>query len=418
MNQPLFVLSQEDWSLHRKGELDQQRHARKIKEAIKHQLTDLVSEESIITSQGDRIVKVPIRGMDEPKFRYNYSDKPQVGQGKGGTQIGDVIGKAAPGGQQPGKGREGQPGDQPGVDYYEADVTVDELADLIFEDLQLPRLKPKSAADMSVDDIRFNDIRRKGMMGNIDKRRTLMESIKRRALSGNGGSGGAALAGESVSGWDASSADYGASAWSAAPAYAGAGLIRNEDMRFKTWEDIRKPQTAAVVLAMMDTSGSMGPFEKYISRSFFFWMVRFLRTKYEQVQVRFLAHDTEAKQVEEEAFFTKGESGGTKCSSVYELALGLLDREFPTQLYNAYAFHFSDGDNLDSDNATTAGLVRQLLDRVNMLGYGEIRRYGQGGRLWEAMNQIQHEAFTRAVLREKGDVYPTLKGFFGEAATG
>lgn len=404
MHEPLFVLSQEDWSLHRKGELDQQRHSRRIKEAIKNNLSDLVSEESIITSQGGRILKVPIRGMDEPRFRYDYSGKKQVGQGSGGTKVGDVVGQAAPDGQK-GSEERGQAGDRPGVDYYEAEITVDELAELIFEDLQLPRLKPKSAADLTVDDIRFNDIRRKGMMGNIDKRRTLMEAMKRRALSGQGGSDpsdAAAAYGQPALHAEESGQPY-------------PSLIANEDLRFKTWEDIRKPQSSALVLAMMDTSGSMGSFEKYLARSFYFWMVRFLRTKYEQVQVCFLAHDTEAKQVDEEAFFTKGESGGTRCSSVYQLALELLETQYPSQYYNAYAFHFSDGDNLDSDNIAAANLVRGLLDKVNMLGYGEIRRHGQGGRLWNAMSAIQHEAFIRSVLREKGDVYRTLKDFFGEA---
>lgn len=406
MQEPLFVLSQDDWSLHRKGELDQQRHTKKVKEAIKRNLSDLVSEEAIITSQGDQIVKVPIRGMDEPKFRYDYSDKQQVGQGSGGTEVGDVIGQAGQGqGRQKGPGQGSGPGagDQPGIDYYEADITVDELAELIFEDLQLPRLKPKNEVDLTVEDIRFNDVRRKGMMGNVDKKRTLMESIKRRALSGYGSdlSSGSGFAAEEV------------------PFSAGGmGLIRNEDMRFKTWEDIRKPQSSAVVMAMMDTSGSMGPFEKYIARSFFFWMVRFLRTKYEQVEICFLSHDTEAKRVGEEAFFTKGESGGTRCSSVYKLALELLESEYPPSHYNAYAFHFSDGDNLDSDNAVTSALVREMLERINMLGYGEIRRYGMGGRLWESMADISHEAFSRSVLREKGDVYRTLKSFFGEAAVG
>ncbi|MDF2921435.1 MAG: stress response protein [Paenibacillaceae bacterium] len=439
MQDPLFVLSQDDWSLHRKGERDQERHSKKVKEAIKRNLTDLVSEESIITSQGERIVKVPIHGLDEPRFRYDYGKEQHVGQGTGGTKKGDVVGRASPGGQQPGQGQEGQPGDQPGAEYYEAEVTVDDLAELIFEDLSLPRLKPKSETDLSVEDIRFNDIRRKGMMGNIDKRRTLMESLKRRSLagggypgdghsedghSGNGHSGGGySRGGHSGGGYSGDGHSGGRSGDSsslgnAAGGSAGAGLIRNEDMRFKTWEEVRKPQSSAVVFAMMDTSGSMGSFEKYIARSFYFWMVRFLRTKYEQVDVCFLAHDTEAKQVAEEAFFSRGESGGTRCSSVYQLALELLDRRYPASLYNAYAFHFTDGDNMDSDNELSTQLVKKLLERTNLLGYGEIRRYMRTSRLWDAFSHIRHDAFTLAVLQEKGDVHATLKRFFGETAAG
>lgn len=403
MTGPLFVLSREDWSLHRKGELDQLRHSRKVKEAIKNNLADLVSEEAIIASQGGRIVKVPVRGMDEPKFRYDQSDKQQVGQGSGGTKVGDTIGRAAPG---QGQGREA--GDQAGTDYYEAEMSVDELAELIFEDLQLPRLKPRTAPDQTVEDIRFHDVRRTGMMGNVDKRRTLIEAMKRRALSGHAGEGPGAAA------FDDSPVKGSRAGTAAASSPSGTFAIHNEDIRFKTWDDFRKPQSAAVVLAMMDTSGSMGTFEKYISRSFFFWMVRFLRTKYESVQVCFLAHDTEAKEVDEPSFFTKGESGGTRCSSVYALALDVLEKRFPSQLYNAYAFHFSDGDNLDSDNIRTMELVLKLLEQVNMLGYGEIRRYGQGGRLWDAMSSISHDGFSRSVLRDKQDVYHTLKSFFGE----
>jgi sporulation protein YhbH len=237
---------------------------------------------------------------------------------------------------------------------------------------------------MTVDDIQFNDIRKRGMMSNVDKRRTLIQSLKRRSLSGS--------------------------------ALSGDGMINSEDLRFKTWEEIQKPQSSAVVLAMMDTSGSMSTFEKYISRSFFFWMVRFLRNKYENVKIRFLSHHTEAQEVNEEAFFTKGESGGTRCSSVYELALRLVEQDHPAQLYNIYAFHFSDGDNLDSDNALTIKLATELADRTNLFGYGEIRQYQYHGKqLWDAMSAVRHPAFITSVLREKGDVHRTLKAFFGDS---
>ncbi|WP_410513108.1 sporulation protein YhbH [Paenibacillus sp. BR2-3] len=394
MDKRLFVIERDDWSLHRKGEIDQERHKRKVKEAIRHNLADLVSEESIIMPQGDKIIKVPVRSLDEPKFRYDSKGEPQVGQGQGGTQVGDVIGQAGSDGSD-GAGRGGhEAGDQPGTDYYEAELTIDELADLVFEDLKLPRLKPKAAPDMTIEDIRFDDVRKQGMMSNVDKRRTLFEAIKRQAL---GGVPSGETQPDPVSG----------------PVL---GPIIGDDMRYKTWEDIRKPQSSAVVLAMMDTSGSMGSFEKYVARSFYFWMVRFLRTKYENVQIRFLSHCTEAKEVDEESFFRKGESGGTKCSSVYELALRIMDADYPPDLYNVYAFHFSDGDNLDSDNMLTVRLASGLLERVNMLGYGEIRQYSTYGskQLWEAMSGLAPPSFIRAILKEKEDVFKTLKAFFGD----
>lgn len=401
MDNRLFMIARDDWSLHRKGELDQERHKRKVKEAIRQNLADLVSEESIIMPQGDKVIKVPIRSLDEPKFRYNYKNEPQVGQGQGGTQVGDVIGQAGPPGSTgPGKGGR-EAGELPGEDVYEAEVTIDELAELVFEDLQLPRLKPKASPDMTVPDIRFDDVRKQGMMSNVDKRRTLFEAIKRQALSGGLSP---QVAAESYS-------------LPELPSSAGSvlGPITGDDLRYKTWEDIERPQSSAVVLAMMDTSGSMGTFEKYVARSFFFWMTRFLRTKYDNVQIRFLAHTTDAKEVDEEAFFHKAESGGTKCSSVYELALRILENEYPPGQHNAYAFHFSDGDNLDSDNPVTLRLAGELLERVNMLGYGEIRQNVYGSKqLWEALSALSSPSFTRSLLKEKEDVFKTLQAFFGE----
>ncbi|MNI60490.1 hypothetical protein D3C73_1157110 [compost metagenome] len=166
---------------------------------------------------------------------------------------------------------------------------------------------------------------------------------------------------------------------------------------------------------MMDTSGSMGTFEKYVARSFFFWMTRFLRTKYDNVTIRFLAHTTDAREVDEEAFFHKAESGGTKCSSVYELALRILENEYPPDRHNAYAFHFSDGDNLDSDNPVTVRLAGELLEHVNMLGYGEIRQHVYGNKqLWEALSALSTPSFSRSLLKTKEDVFKTLQVFFGE----
>ena len=75
-----------------------------------------------------------------------------------------------------------------------------------------------------------------------------------------------------------------------------------------------------------------------MARSFFFWMTRFLRTKYETVEIEFIAHHTEAKVVTEEEFFSKGESGGTICSSAYRKALELIDQKYdPVSLISIHS---------------------------------------------------------------------------------
>ena len=375
-----FLISRDDWSLHRKGEIDRQRHQEKVREAIKKNLADIVSEESIILHDGRKVVKVPIRTLDEFHFRFNHSKQKHGGQGDGKSKQGDIIYSDPRGhGRDRSKGKGA--GEEPGVDYYEAEITVDELADMIFEDLGLPNLEQKKKPEIASESVEYKDIRKKGVSSNIDRKKTILEAIKRNAMKGN-------------------------------TEFTG---ITPEDLRFKTWETTYKYESNAVVLAMMDTSGSMGPFEKYIARSFFFWMVRFLRTKYNNVQIVFLAHHTEAKETTEEEFFTKGASGGTRCSSAYKLALEIIEKRYSPQDYNVYAFHFSDGDNLASDNENCISLINKLLQVCNMVGYGEIEGpYYYSGTLRTAFKRIRNPNFTVVSIKGKSGVYPALKKFFSQ----
>jgi len=191
--------------------------------------------------------------------------------------------------------------------------------------------------------------------------------------------------------------------------------VSNDDLRFKTWEPQFKRETSAVVIAMRDVSGSMGEFEKYITRSFYFWMVRFLRTKYHNVKIVFITHHTEAQEVDEQAFFELGESGGTRVSSAYKLALDIVNERYNPERWNIYPFHFSDGDNWgDADNRLCLELVQQLLQRSNVFGYGEIQEYNYGSSttLMSAFSGLSDSRFIPVVIRGKSDVYPALRKFF------
>ncbi|MBM7647674.1 sporulation protein YhbH [Bacillus ectoiniformans] len=371
-----FAISKEDWSLHRKGYDDQVRHKEKVQEALRKNLPDLVTEESIILSQGNEVVKIPIRSLDEYKIRYNYEKNKHVGQGDGDSQVGDVVARDGSGQKAPGKGKEA--GDQAGEDYYEAEVSFMELQQAFFNELALPDLQKKEHSPFTVEEVEFNDIRKTGLMGNVEKKKTLMTAFKRNALTGE----------------------------------AKFHPILPEDLKFRTWNEIEKPHSKAVILAMMDTSGSMGVWEKYMARSFFFWMVRFLRTKYETVEIEFIAHHTEAKVVSEEDFFTKGESGGTICSSAYRKALELIDEKYQPSRYNIYPFHFSDGDNLSSDNPRCVKLVSELMKKSNMFGYGEVNQYNRNSTLMSSYKNIKDEKFRHFILKQKADVFHSMKHFF------
>lgn len=377
MDNKNFVISEEDWSLHRKGFDDQKRHQDKIKEVLKKKLPEVISEENIILSRGKEIIRIPIRSLDEYKIRYNSSNQKHVGQGdgNGNPNVGDVIGKdASQDANQAGENA----GDTPGVDYYEAEVDFETIEEAFFSQLELPNLKQKEMDNVTTESIEFNDIRKQGLTGNIDKKRTMLAAYLRNALEGN-------------------------------PSFSP---IYPDDLRYKTWNEVVKPESKAVVIALMDTSGSMGQFEKYVARSFYFWMVRFLRKKYETVDVEFVAHHTEAKVVDEESFFTKGESGGTICSSAYRKAIELIETKYSPSRYNIYVFHFSDGDNLTSDNRRVMEALDKLFQYVNMFGYGEVNQFNRYSTLMQTFKKIDHPLFKHYILRNREDVFYAMKEFF------
>ena len=370
-----FHLSTSEWDLYQKANKDLRRHNEKVEEAIKENLPQLLSEESIVMSGDEGVTRLPVRSLNEYKLRYGSSEGSQVGQGDGSSEVGDVLGKLPSDG--PGKG-EGA-GSEPGMDYYEANVSLEDIEEHLFSELELPDLEQRDLVmNSQVPDLVFRDIRKKGLMGNIDKRRTLQTAVKRSAIAGNR---------ELFS-------------------------IHEDDLRFRTWEEVQKPESRAVVFAMMDTSGSMGTWEKYIARSFFFWMKRFLESKYNMVNIVYIAHHTEAKVVDEDAFFSKGESGGTICSSAYQKALELINSDYSPSLYNIYPVHFSDGDNLSSDNQRCVDLVKALTKFSTLFAYGEINPYGRKSTLMDVYQKIQDKKNRLYVFKEKGDIYNALKHFF------
>jgi len=378
-------IQRNDWSLQRKGIIDQERHQERVKEAIRKNLGSIVSNEAIILSDGKRTVKVPMRALDEYKFRFDYRKRKHVGQGDGKTRVGDVIARESAPGQGTGGG---QAGHEAGAEYYEAEVNIDEIAALIFEDLHLPFLQEKAKKAVQSRKTQFNEIRRTGVIANLDKRRMIMENIRRNAREGQG---------------------------------AKFGDIKKDDLRFKTWEEVMRYESNAVVIAMIDVSGSMGEFKKYVARSFYFWMVRFLRTKYDNVDIVFISHHTEAREVTEEQFFTQGESGGTVVSSAYQLALDIIKLRYKPADWNIYPFHFSDGDNYYSDNDEAVRLAEEMIATCNLFGYGEIGEEGSAsyrrasGALLSIFNDRlkEKEAFVGVRIDDKEDVYPALKQFFG-----
>jgi sporulation protein YhbH len=372
------------WDLRRRALKDSIRHDTRVKEAIRQNLKELIAEENIITSDGRKLVKIPLRYLDQYRFRFGSLGS---GMGQGVGQVGDIIARDSE------RGDGEQPGEQPGEQVYEAEISVEELTRMMLEDLALPWLEDKDQQEIITTTYQFDEVRRKGSMANIDKKRTLLENVKRHA----------------------------------ARKQPKVGAFHDDDLRFRVWSVREEHHSNAAVYLLMDRSGSMTTEKKYIAKSFFFWLVRFLRLKYKTIDTVFIAHDTEAQVVPEQDFFTISNSGGTMCSSAYRVALAHLQQHHPASRWNNYVFHFSDGDNWEEDNARCKELVMQLLQQTTMLGYGEIRYRDEAtfygwvksfnpawSTLHKDLSAIAHPHFVTVCIKQKEDVYQALQTFFGK----
>lgn len=424
---------------------DRSRHRLKIREAIRKNIADIVAEEAIIGRSNDRIVKVPIRGIKEYQFVYG-SNNPQVGEGTGDTQEGQVLGKS----EQEKEGKGGKAGDKPGVDYYETDITLEELIDIMFEDLELPFQEQKKLREIPAQAKRKSlGYRKKGIRAHLSLYRTASERIRRlqnvkrnivaierlikdrmTALSAAEERGDE----EAIERLNAETRElreqlvelheYVEAIRSFKEEKAESGDVseipgrfpfRKDDLRFRRRKEHPEKESNAVVICIMDTSGSMDTLKKYLARSFFFLLHSFVQTKYDKVEVAFVAHHTKAREVTEEEFFHKGESGGTCISSGYQKALEIIHERYHPSLWNIYAFHCSDGDNFDSDNEKALKAAGQLCDVCNIFGYGEIKpkeSFSYGSSLMELFsNKIDSDNYKALLIENKEGVWSAFREF-------
>ncbi len=386
---------------------DRQRHRDKLREAIRDNIADIISEESIIGRHKDRVIKVPIRGIKEYRFVFGDNNS-QTGTGQGDTQPGQVVGKAGNDGEGVGKA-----GDQPGTDIYETDVTLEELIEIMFEDLELPDMERKVLREVLSERIaKRKGYRKAGVRVHLDRRRTARARIRRKvAISDSQESSNTpALSTGHTIPPSVSQEDNPVVDEERFP-------FRREDLIYKRLVEDTREESNAVVMCIMDTSGSMDSMKKYLARSFFFLLFQFVSTKYQNVELVFVGHHTQAKEVTEEEFFHKGESGGTLISSGYNKALEIVHNRYHPSIWNVYAFHCSDGDNFDSDNANAIKAAKELCDVCNLFGYGEIKPLGSHyyeSSMLDMFRRIDADNFQSVLIERKEDIWPSFKAFLSK----
>ncbi len=407
---------------------DRRRHRQLVEESIKRNIVDIIAEESIIGQSKDKKIKIPIKSIKEYSFIYGKNTN-GVGSGDGSEKRGDIIGRENSG--KNGNG-EGMAGNEEGEDIYETEITIEELITYLFEDLNLPDIDKKKLSEVISKSTKMKGYQLKGIPPRLAKKRSVIEKIKRKqafkrdnecinddSLKYNNHSDSGLNKGYSSPNSNLNKS-YSSPNSNLNESFSNPNSnslkkrfpFMEEDLRYKRVKEAQKRDFNAAVICIMDVSGSMYQTKKYLARSFYFLLYQWIRTKYSNVEVVFISHTTTAKEVNENEFFHKGESGGTYISSGYQKALEIIEQRYNPSLWNIYAFHCSDGDNWSEDNKKAIEYGKKLCEVCNLFGYGEITigQYVHNSTIKkEFMSQIRSNNFCVISIKNKDEIFPALK---------
>ena len=358
---------------------DHSRFKQIVRGRIKNNLRKYITRGELIGRKGKDLISIPLPQIDLPHFVFEPKQKGGVGQGEG--DVGSVIGA----GEEEGSG---QAGDSPGQHVMEVDVPLEELAQLLGEELQLPAIQKKGRKNIVTEKDRYTGISMTGPESLRHFKRTYREALKRQIASGT----------------------Y-------SPMNPTIIPIR-KDKRYRSWRVSRQPECNAAIIYMMDVSGSMGEDQKEIVRIESFWIDTWLRSQYQGLAVRYIVHDAEAREVDQETFYHTRESGGTVISSAYKLCDRMITKYFPPDDWNIYLFHFSDGDNWSQgDTEECFTLLREsLVPRTNLFCYGQVESpYGTGQFLSDLKEKFPgDEKVVVSQIENKEAIYASIKEFLGK----
>jgi uncharacterized protein len=369
------------YDLFSRGARDWLRHNEKVREAVQGNLSDLMSGPDVITGPSDRTVQVPVRLLEHARFRLSDSE-PRSGAGQGQGEPGDLLHPAPDLGQDSGSD-EGQGGHQDGEVQLLLEFKIDDIIDWLWEEMKLPDLQPKSRTSMQEQELVREGWDKRGARSRLDRRRTVKEAIKRRAIQEN-----------------------------PVP-------FTNEDLRFRQLVMRRKPAMNAAVIFALDVSASMNEAERKLAKTFFFFALEGIRRKYGKVETRFIAHTTRAWEFPESEFFQVAGSGGTLSSTAFNLALEMVQQEYDPAHYNSYLFYASDGENFMEDRVAAGQSLGKLAELMNYIGYVETVP-GMPHHIDTEMKRICNglerngARLGSCLLTRTDDVWKAIRLFFGQ----
>lgn len=359
---------------------DLRRFRKIIRGIVKKELKKYMTTGELLGKKGKDVVSIPIQQIEIPTFKYETRKLGGVGQGdgEGGTPIGSGEGEESVGGA----------GNIPGQHILEVDISIDELAQIMGEELELPNVHPKNKHSIVTEKDRYSTISRTGPETLRHFRRTFREALKRQIASGT----------------------YNIHNPIVVPV--------KEDKRYRSWRVVKQPETNAVIIYIMDVSGSMGDEQKQIVRIESFWIDTWLKHQYQGIETKYVIHDAAASIVDEHTFFHTRESGGTRISSAYDLCAKLIEEEYSPVDWNIYVFHFSDGDNWGGGDTQTCIEIMQerLFPHVNLFCYGQVASpYGSGAFINDLKQAFpETENLILSGISGREEIYKSIKEFLGK----
>jgi sporulation protein YhbH len=349
-----------------------------------------VADESIIGQDGKKKFRIPVRGIKEYRFVY--------GGGEESKSVGSAPGKNLERGQvvrEKNKSQSGdsdKPGNKRGEEYYEIEISLDELARYLFDELELPDMERKSFTKSKSKKLKRTGYRPQGIIPRLDKKKSAINRIKRLKAKNR---------------IDIENSDLELE-----------GSFHTDDLIYRHHKPKMKENTNAVIVMMMDVSGSMGQRKKFLGRSFFFLLYQFIRSKYDQTEVVFISHDMEARECSEEQFFTRASSGGTIVSTAYNEALEAVNKRYHPSAWNVYAFHASDGDNFSHDTDEMLLAASKLKAVCQLFGYIEITpddapEWYNEHKISNHLKQLTGRSMKCVAVKQKEDIWKAFKIMFG-----
>ncbi|MDK2676143.1 YeaH/YhbH family protein [Vibrio vulnificus] len=405
-----------------KSAVNRQRFMRRYKEQIKESVADAVNRRSITNTETGEDVAIPHKDIKEPLFHQGKGGlRERVHPGNDQFITGDKI-ERPKGGQGGGGAGDGDASaDGEGQDDFVFQISKDEYLDLLFEDLALPNLKKNQVNKITEWKKHRAGYQTAGMPSNISIVRSLQQSLARRTAMSAGKKRllhELELELERIEHQEPAQKleemKLKQEIAELRKAIESVPFIDTFDLRFKNYERKPVPSSQAVMFCLMDVSGSMDQATKDIAKRFYVLLYLFLNRTYENVEVVFIRHHTQAKEVDEHEFFYSQETGGTIVSSALKLMDEIVKARYPVGEWNIYAAQASDGDNWADDSPRCKELLtNKLLPNCQYYAYIEITRRSHQT-LWHEYEKLAEsfDNFAMKNIRSVEDIFPVFRELF------